>query len=272
LTNREADVSNRTRFPLSRFLPASAPAVALVAAALALAVAGGCDKKDKDAAVKDAKPAAGTAQGGVAVVDFDRVFKELGWSDEITQKMQGTETSNKMVLETFGRELGQLVNEKKYQIATEAKLTDKQRDDFFNGRDLDKLPLTQAQKEDLGRAANYANAYHQRAQQRGLQILQDRQAQLFRVYKDSTQPAVRRVADNASMTVVVTPASAVYFNPTVDLTNKVIEDLRAAPPPHNTPDPPKLQVEQVQLNSPPPPTTGPAVPAVPTTGPASRPR
>jgi Skp family chaperone for outer membrane proteins len=235
-------------------------AAAGVAAGLA---AGGCDKNGgKDA--KATPTATAAPAGAVGVVDYDRVFQDLGWRDEVTKSLQGTETTLRMTLDSYGRDIARALDERRVAIARAANLNPRQVDDLHNNRDLDKLPLSPQQKEELFRSLSIAQQYGQNAQANAQRIMNDRQRQVSAKYRDSVKPAVRRVAETNGMSVMITASDAVvFYSSTVDMTNKVVDDLRAARPPHDLPDAPKLDplLPRVQLNAPPappPPTTGPA--------------
>lgn len=185
----------------------------------------------------------GRAGSGVAVVDYDRVFKAMGWTTEIEKDLQSATDAVRGQLQEFSKEVGQAVNARKRAIAAEAGLDERQAADLTAGRDVERLPLTPAQRADLASTLQNASLVFQRGQALANQAVEQRRTQVFSTYRDSLKPAVRRVARANGASVVITAVdSVVYYDPDVDLTNKLIDELQAAPPPHSLPDVPKLQL------------------------------
>jgi Skp family chaperone for outer membrane proteins len=254
-------VSHRTT--AARFAGLARIALPAMALAGVIALAAGCDKAGNKTATP---PANGSAT--VGVVDYDRVFKEMNWLNEIDKDLQATGAELKNAAQPWEDQITAAVNAEKAKIAAAAHLNDRQIDDLKNNRDLDKLPLSADQRIELNQSLYNANGYAQRVQAGANEIIQQRKLQVVNVYRDSLKPSVRRVAENNGLLMIVTPVdSVVYYSPTVDMTNKVIDDLRQAPPPHNLPEPPKLPQPKGPIQLTVPPTTAPVVPAV---GPTTR--
>lgn len=266
-------MSHRSTTAVSRAVarfasPARLARTAVVAAALASGVGlfGGCDK---GGGKPPPPPAAGAAT--VGVVDYDRVFKDMQWINEIDKDLTGTKSELQTALNAFGEELTKAVNLEKAKIAKAGGLTDTEITNLNANKDLDKLKLSPELKYQLSQTLG--NAYGQgglaqQAQAKANQIFEERKAKLFGTYRDSLKPSVRRVAENNGLLMVVTQVdSVVYASPTVDMTNKVIDDLRQSPPPHTLPEPEKFPMPKgpIQLTN--LPTTGPTTPTV---GPTTR--
>lgn len=225
----------------------------------------GCDKKtaaDNSAKAPAAAPAGGA--GSVAVINLDQVGRSVGWQGELEKSLQGTQDELKRQLDSYLRNDLQSAVEAKYrQVAAAARLTPAQADDLSKGKDWDKLNLTKEQREDLLRVSGNARQIVNDANQAANRIMQGRQLQLVNTYRDALRPIVRRVAQNNGVSVVLThPVDQVfYFDPAVDLTDKVVDEVQKQNPARTFPDAPKLDLPRVDLTA--------APTAAPTTAPAS---
>lgn len=172
--------------------------------------------------------------GGVAVLDLDKIATAMGWTEEMKTSIQATSTELKGQLEEVHRGMLQSIDEVKKQIAAEAKLTDEQTKVLTNAKDqreLDGLPLSKEQRQKLVETADKANASWQTALNNYQQALQGRRANLVQGYRDRIRPAARRVATAHGMTVVLaTSDSLIYFEPSTDITDAVIDELQKTSP------------------------------------------
>ena len=248
----------------SRF--ARTAAVAAVGLSTALALVAGCDKGSTNKS--NPPPAAGAPT--VGVVDYDRVFKDMQWVNEIDKDLTGTKSELKTALDAFGEQLTTAVNAEKAKIAKAGGLNDTEIANLNANKDLDKLKLSPELRIQLNQAMVNAygqNGLAQQAQAKANQILEERRVRLLSTYRESLKPSVRRVAENNGLLMMVTPVdSVVFYAPSVDMTNKVIDDLRQAPPPHNLPEPEKFPMPKGPIQLTAVPTTAPTAPAVgPTT-------
>jgi Skp family chaperone for outer membrane proteins len=241
--------SNHRPRLLARYGPVAIPAALLFGV---LSTSLGCDKGDKD------KPVA-AAGAAVGVVDYDRVFADIGWKATIQKDLEATKQNYKFRFDSFTNELNNALKDKRAQIAAAARMTPKDAEDFAKVKDvkeLDKFKLSQAQKDEFVQAVANANAYAQRAGQVADQMLRQREQQLGQAHLDALKAPVRRVAENSGASVVMPSSSVSYFATGVDLTNKVVDDLRSAAPTINVPPAQPLDLPKVQIGV--PPTTGPA--------------
>jgi Skp family chaperone for outer membrane proteins len=241
---------------------------ALVGAAM-LPLAG-CDKGGTGTGTGTATPAGGQAKaGGVGLVDFDRVFDSVQWKAELNRSLNATKETYRVALESFLRDVDNAVKDKKAQIARTARLTAPQIDDLNKNKDLDKLPLTSDQKQELFATLQNANYYVNQGNQYASGMFQRRQQELVTSYKQSLNPIIRRVAEANGMTMVVTPVdNVVYWKSDVDLTEKVVDEVQKSPPPHPVGEAQKLTFPKFEsITAPPTPTTAPA--ALPTSQPVT---
>jgi Skp family chaperone for outer membrane proteins len=230
---------------------------ALVCGALLVgggSLAGGCNRPD---AKTDG--ASSRAEGGqvVAVVDLDKVARDLGW---IT-KMQAN-------LETYQ---GQLKNDVlKYAGSYEKQIQGAVRALFpKDAKDNDKLTLTPDQTQQL---SQYVAAGRQQVSQlasKADQMFGNYRLNWIKQYRDALAPVVRQVAQDKKVTVVLlSPSDNVLFaEPSIDLTNAVVDAARSKKPDlTEVPMSPLEGPATINYN----PTGGPATQPS-TTGPAPKP-
>jgi hypothetical protein len=95
-------------------------------------------------------------------------------------------------------------------------------------------------------------------------------AEVQRAYVDALRPIIRQVAEaNGAKSVMTKVDVVVHVDPSVDLTNKIVDEAQKRSLTVTIPDVPKLQLPNVELQNPPAPATGPAAPP-PTLGPTTR--
>ncbi len=221
------------------FLTLAAVGVAGSAAAV------GCDKGQGSPAApaKDGVAPGGKASGaGTGVVSFEQVFRDLGWYNNINRDLEAVQQDARLRLESFGRELNDVLAQKRQEIAAAQRLTPQQTEDLNNNRNLDKLPLTPEQQQELLRVLNSIPNLDQQARTAANRVLQERQNQLVATYRDAAKPSVRRVAEANGMTAVLPLETMAYYADTINLTNRVIDDLRQNPPVIKVPDAPKVNL------------------------------
>ena len=245
------------------------PAALVGAAILPLA---GCDKGGGPGGTPaTGAPAGGQAKaGGVGLVDYDRVFDSVQWKAELNRSLNATKETYRVALESFLRDVDNAVKDKKAQIARNTpRLTAQQIDDLNKNKDLDKLPLSADQKQELFATLQNANYYVNQGNQYASTMFQRRQQELVTTYKQSLNPIIRRVAKANGITMVVTPVeNVVYWDGDVDLTEKVVDEVQKSPPAHPVSDAQKLTFPKFEsITAPPAPTTGPA--ALPTSQPVT---
>jgi len=241
------------------------PAAFVGAAMLPLA---GCDKANGTGSTNTS--AAGTNKGTVGIIDYDRVFSEVGWKGELERSLTVTQQDYKVALDSFVRDIERAVADKKKEIATKGKLNAAQTAQLEKGEKLDQLPLTSDLQQQLFATLQNRANYLNQANQYATAMLRQRRDQLIGKYKEALNPAIRRVADANGVTVVLIPLEnvAYYKADPADISTKVIDDIQKSPPPHAVPDAQKLTFPKVEsIAAPPAPTTAPAV--LPTSQPAA---
>lgn len=161
----------------------------------------------------------GDGGGATAVVDLDRVAKDLGWLNKMQTNLETYQNQLKGELQQFQTHYDQLVQERvKSMIPPGTK-------------EGDKYTLSSVQSQEL---TNYIVTARQQMQQLGQeanQLFQNYRTAWARQYREALSPIVRQVAQDRKMNVVVTKTDQVlYAEGTVDLTDGVVDAARARPP------------------------------------------
>jgi Skp family chaperone for outer membrane proteins len=181
----------------------------------ALALTSSC-KDDRAAGPTNSS---GASNGGTAVVDLDKAFRELGW----TIKLQGNQ-------ETYASQLK--TDYQQFQKGYDAQLQQHMKDMVPPGtKEGEKYTLSQVQSQEL---ANYVYAARQQVQalgQEAQQFYNNYRTQWVRQYRDALSPIVREVAQDKRMNVVMMSSESILFaDRTVDLTDAVVDAARKQPP------------------------------------------
>ena len=190
-----------------------------------------------------ASQAQAATTGGLAILDLDKVTTAMGWMDEMSKSIQATNTELKNQLEEVHRGMLKSIDDGKKRISTEAKLTDEQKKLLINAKDqheIDGLPLSKDQRQELLETANKANTVWQTALTNYQQALQNRRASLIQSYREKIRPAARRVAAAHGLTVVMAASdNLIYFDSqSADITDAVIDELQKAFPEKKPATPP----------------------------------
>lgn len=261
--NHEALLNQLSSTRASRTLAVAA------ALGLSLAAVGGCDKGGNSAATQPSGPSAsGERHTVVGVVDINKIITTNNWAVELNNDQQVALAELKRQAESYMNQLNAQMSDLKARVGRAAKLTPAQVDDLNRNQNLDALPLTAAQKQELG-VAIYA--YQQAArgvEQQAQSLLNARQQQITAGWVNAMQPVIRRVAEAKKVNVVFRKVPnnidiVVWHDDSVEITNPVIDELAKGSvqrPPN--PPLPKLELQPVNLTElPKAPTTAPAVPA-----------
>ena len=224
----------------------------------------GCDKTNgTNPGAGSPTNTSGASKGSVGIIDYDRVFQEVGWKGELERSLSTTTQDYKVVFDSFAHDVERTVADKKKEIADKAKLNAAQRSQLDKNEKLDQLPLTSDLQQQLGTILQNRANYLNQANQYATGLLRQRQELLIGKYREALSPAIRRVADANGVTVVLIPLGniAYYKADVVDISTKVIDDIQKTPPPHAVPDAPKLTFpwKFESITAPPAPTTAPAV-------------
>ena len=251
----EAPLNHRTRSLALALVLAAFPAFTLVA---------GCNKGDKPADAP--KPVTG---GVVGVVDYSKIFQGVGWSGKIEAALKVAQDDFTREFNGFRDELQRAVEAKKSQLAKDARINDPTLlAQLKEGKNLDKLPFTKDQLNELYGTMNNAGGYLQQAQQVANEYFQGRRNQIISAYRDALKPVVRRVGDAAGAQVVLELNPGIIFvTPSNDLTDKVIDEVQKSNVTASYPvETPKINFKNVDVSTPPPAATQPTA----TTKPAVR--
>jgi hypothetical protein len=226
----------------------------------------GCDKKDGTA-----NPTSGSNKPTVGIIDYDRVFTDVGWKGELDRSLQVTQQDYKIAFDAFVHDVDRAVSEKKKEIAAKGKLTAAQAAQLDRNERLDELKLSPDLQQQLFTTLQNRNNYINQANGYASSMLRERRDQLVGIYKQALNPIIRRVSEANGMNVVFIPLENIaYYSASSDISSKVVDEFQKSPPPHNVPDARKLSFPKVEsISAPPAPTTAPAAPALPATQPAS---
>jgi Skp family chaperone for outer membrane proteins len=178
----------------------------------------GCDKGGSSSGGSSGTPAAG-AGAPTAVVDLDKVARDLGWLTKLQANMEAYQTQLKNDLQQF-------------QQRYEAQVQQHVKDMIPPGtKEGDKYTLSQTQSQEL---TNYIVAARQQVQQLGQeanQLYSNYRLQWARQYRDALSPIVRAVAQDKRMNVVlVQNENVMYADRSMDLTDSVVDAARKQPP------------------------------------------
>lgn len=183
-----------------------------------------CDKSSSDK----------SGSGGVGILDLERVAKATGWDEQIHKGMQETTASLRKQAEVKAQELKARVVAKKNAVAKAAGLTKELTEKLLaakDAHDLEALPLSKAQREDLLNTSATANQEAANSNQEYQAAIRQRQAELVGAFRNEVNPIIRRLAQANGFSQIVAPNdNIIYADPANDLTEKVIDELQAQAP------------------------------------------
>jgi Skp family chaperone for outer membrane proteins len=238
--------------------------IALAVFAL-LALNCGCNKDSGSSSA--GKTTAGT---NIGVVDPTRVFRAIGWGDELQKNIQAADNELRKQAEAHLAPARATFEQKKKDIFAEAKLTQPQIDILntkATGRaDMEKMGLSAKQIEDLIQASSAWRNELQLSNNVIQQAMSQRNAQLQAIVNETIAPVIRRVANANGRVAVFVPQQLAYFDPSVDMTDKVTDELQKNPSIKLTlPEMPRVEfpTSQPAIGAP---TTAPAGPLPSSTG------
>lgn len=149
-------------------------------------------------------------QGGVAVVDLDRVLKELGRDVVIVNDLKASQSNLKNQLDTIQKTANERLQELKAELGEDAPAEEKQ-------KLIQTAEATQIQ-------------FNQLEKQADAKLVQRRNI-LFADFRNQARPIVHEVAKEHGANAVVTKTDLYTFDDTIDITNAVIAKMRAMPAP-----------------------------------------
>lgn len=152
---------------------------------------------------------AGCAQGkagGIAVINIDDVAKALGGDKAIEEKVQAHSQELSAKLDKIREDLKKTLVEEQAKLGTTP--TAEQKQTF---------------QQNFQRAQQAFNEQGQQAQQE----LNAFRLKQFNEFRDQVKPVAETIAKKMGASVVSTPATLLWFEPSQDITQKVIEDMKA---------------------------------------------
>jgi Skp family chaperone for outer membrane proteins len=192
----------------------------------------GCNHGGDAGAASEAPP---PPPPSVGVVNLDNVFRDLGWSDKLKNSALDYQKQ-------LGNELSQAYNNYNSQINEQKKV-------FMPS---DSVKPTPSQQDTLNRMAYTAQQAFGQLQNQAKQQLQNYQVESIKRYREALMPTVRETAQAKKMTVALAQTDVVMFvEPSVDLSNAVVDSARAHPPLlTDVPTPPLTAPPSITGNSP----------------------
>jgi Skp family chaperone for outer membrane proteins len=157
--------------------------------------------------------------GATAVVDMDKVARDLNWMNTLQTNQQTYAGQLKNEFEQFQKRYEQLVQDKAKSMIPPGT------------KEGEKYTLSSVQSQDL---TNYITTERQQLaglSQEANQLLNNYKMQWARQYREALSPIVRQVAQDRKFNVVLTQTDLVMFaDRAVDLTDAVVDAARARPP------------------------------------------
>lgn len=185
---------------------------------LALLTATGCDQKSTY--VPPPAGGSGSDKGMVAVVDLDKIAKQMGWTDELTKSQSDLDKELSDQLNKYGESLRtEYSTKEKDFLAKEKKLsatsTDAEKAEVATEKD--KLATTKAKLDEQFRAA------FTRAQQQS----QQNRVTLVVGYREKISPVALRVGAAKGFSLIMMKNEALLnYDSKNEITNEVINELQ----------------------------------------------
>jgi uncharacterized membrane protein YgcG len=213
------------------------------------------DANDPPKAVEAAKPATPAeqhaGQGGMAVVDMDKVAQMVGWQDAMSSRSKTVEKELLDQLNAYQLRLAQDLVDREGALADEANFSPAQKEQLQRAgtlNDLERLPLSPEQRNELLRNIKEINQARLTAQNHSRELYERYQAALIDSYRLEIKPAVSKVAFDEGYAVVTVPQqNLIYVDPSVDITEKVAMALRKDMPEPKLPEKPTFDLPPFKL-------------------------
>lgn len=176
--------------------------------------------------------------GRVAVLDLDRVAKAMGWQEEMERTLRAHEQEVNLRLATLRDSLQSAFAQEQQAVGPNP---------------------TPEQRQRLDQKAAQANEQLRQAVLQAQQEIAQTRINLVLKYRDEVRPVARRIADEQGFDLVMlTVEQVLWFDPQVDITDRVIDELHrikaGSTPPTSSSNPPANPAPQT---SPPTPSTQP---------------
>ena len=222
------------------------------------------DANEPAPAVEAAKPAPQpehAVQGGMAVVDMDKVAQMIGWQDTMATQSKAVEKKLLKDLNAYEAGLAQAMVDREAALADEANLSPEQKAQLQRAgtiNDLERVPLSHDEREELLKNIKEINQARLNAQAHSRELFERYQSALLDSYRLEIKPAVSRVAFDEGYTLVTVPQSSlIYVDPSIDITEKVARVLKKEMPEPKQPERPTLDLPPFKLSPLVAPTTRP---------------
>lgn len=238
---------------------------ALIVVAL-FAMLYGCNR-DNASVVKS-----GGSADSIGVVDLDRVARSLGWSEQAQKNLQSAENDARGQIDAHLLPSRTAFEQTKKDIAAQAHLTAEQINTLntkpVTRQEMEKMGMTQKQIDELLHAGQVWQGDVQAAGNIARNVLQQHNSEIQSAYREAIGPVIRRIANANGRTGIFAPNQMVYFDPSVDLTDKVVEEVQKTPTIKLVlPEMPHLEFPANSAA----PATGPAGPMLPSVTPTTAP-
>lgn len=222
----------------------------------------------------------GGSANNIGVVDPERVARALGWSEQVQKNVQAADDDARKQVDAHLAPFRATFEQTKKDIAAQAHLTSDQINTLntkpVTRQEMQKMGMTSQQIDDLLHAGQVWQGDVQAAANIARQVLGQHNTEIQNAYREAIGPVIRRVANANGRTAIFTPNQIAYFDPTIDLTDKVVEEVQKTPTIKLVlPEMPHLEFPTNAGAAAAGPTTlpaGPILPSVtPTTAPTTRP-
>ena len=156
------------------------------------------------------------AQSGVAVVDLDRVAKELGRDVQMTNDLKANQTSVTNQLAAVEKNAVEKLNEMKADLGVDA---------------------ADEKKVEFAKIAQGTQVQFNNLQKKAVAAIGQRRDTLVAAFREEARPATKKVAKAHGASAVMTRNESFLFSfdNTIDITDEVIAEMKAHPAPPATP-------------------------------------
>lgn len=170
----------------------------------------------------------------IAVVEVEQIIQAMGWSTEIRAAVSIAQRQLRADRDRQLKDLYQQGMAVRKRIAKSAKLNAAQTDRVLNLQNpgqLDTLPLTPAQRKELIDSGIQINRQAEQVQQQYMKDLDNQSIQIAGSYRGKIVPAAKRVAAVTGFrTIIVDASSVIYHDPSTDVTQQVIDEMKSDRP------------------------------------------
>ncbi len=154
--------------------------------------------------------AANAQQGGVAVLDIDKVAQTMGVEDNVKNALAEIETNLNAQLRTIQTELQARFDNVRSQVGPQPTQDQAQQLAQINGQ------LTQQLTQSRTQAQSQLNA---------------KQFELVTQFRDEVKPVALKIAESKGLSVVITPDQSLFaFSESVDITEAVTAEMKKIMP------------------------------------------